>query len=596
MKLKLTVFLFLLFNLGITAQVKTDKRLAGIEKDLNQVLKDFKVAGFSVAVVEGDKIIYSQGFGYRDYENKKPVTPNTLFAIGSCSKAFTSSLIGKLEKDGKLSFDKKAIEYLPQLHFNTPEMNNNITVRDMMCHRTGLSRYDTSWYLFNSPDRANLLERVQFMEPNATLREKWQYNNFMFLAQGMIAEKLTGKSWEDNIKESFFENLEMIRSNTNIQDLAKDNDASFAYDLDKNDAIKKVDYFNISGMGPAGSINSSVNEMANWVSIWLNDGKFKGKEILPANYIKEATSSQMVVNGGQPTEFNDIQFGNYGFGWILQSYRGHYRVEHGGNIDGFSASTCFFPSDKIGIVVLTNQNSSVVPSIVRNIIADRILKLEKRDWAGNFKKKLDDAKKKEKEATKEVVDAQIPNTKPSHPLADYQGNFSNPVFNEFEVFMKNDVLYAQLGTYSMKLKHYHYDIFKAENDDKPEISEMNLLFNFKTGNDGKIESISLLLEQGMKPFLFTSKPKAIVTTANELQKYIGDYDLTGIIAKVYVKDNTLFLLVPGQLDYETIAIGNNTFKLKALEGYSIKFDEKENQIIAVNFIQPNGTFKATKKK
>lgn len=596
MKSKFTVFLFLLFTLGINAQHKPDKRLKGIEKELNQVLNDFKVAGFAVAVVEGDKIIYSQGFGYRDYENKKPVTPNTLFAIGSCSKAFTSALMGKLEKDGKLSLDGKATHYLPQLHFYNETMDNTITIRDMMCHRTGLSRYDTSWYILNTSDREEMIKRVQFMEPNAAFREKWQYNNFMFLAQGMIAEKLTGKTWEDNIKVSFFDALEMNRSNTNIPDFTKDSDASLPYDLDKNDNIKKVDYYHINAMGPAGSINSSVTEMANWVSIWLNEGKFKGKEVLPANYIKDATSSQMVVNGGQPTDFSDIQFSNYGLGWMLQSYRGHFRVEHGGNIDGFSASTSFFPSDKIGIIVLSNQSGSVVPSIVRNIVADRILKLEKRDWNGTFRKKIEDAKKKESAVKKEANDARVLNTKPSHPLSHYQGTFTNPIFSDFEIILKNDILYAQLGIYPVELKHYHYDIFKAEATDKLDIADMNLFFNFKTGNDGKIENISIPFEQGMKPFIFSSKPKAADISTDEMQKYVGEYDLAGTAAKIYLKEKTLFILVQGQPDYETIALGSGTFKLKSLEGYSIKFEEKENQVIAVNFIQPNGTFKADKKK
>src|SRR5436190_22024688 len=146
-------------------------------------------------------------------------------------------------------------------------------------------------------------------------------------------------------------------------------------------------------MNPAGSINSSVTEMANWVITWINGGKYKGKEILPSPYVQDAISSQMVISGGVPDKENPvIHFSNYGLAWFLASYRGHYRVEHGGNIDGFSASTCFFPSDSIGIIVLTNQNGSIVPGIVRNTIADRLFGLNKIDW----NKRANDAQAKAK--------------------------------------------------------------------------------------------------------------------------------------------------------------------------------------------------------
>jgi len=175
--------------------------LAGIDSTLERILKDRKAAGFAVAVIEKNKVIYAKGFGYRDVEKKLPVTPNTLFAIGSCTKAFTSMLVGLLNKEGLVDYDKPVREYLPALKFFNTEMNNQVTVRDMMCHRTGLPRHDYSWYLFNTDSRDSMLQRVQYQEPTATPRQTWQYNNFMFLAQGMITEKLTGKSWEQNIRE-----------------------------------------------------------------------------------------------------------------------------------------------------------------------------------------------------------------------------------------------------------------------------------------------------------------------------------------------------------------------------------------------------------
>ncbi len=602
---KLWLLLALLFFVSVTNAQKSkpavDTRLTGLDAELEKILKDWKISGFAVAVVEKDKIVYSKGFGYRDYENKQPVTPNTLFAIGSCSKAFTSSVLGLLAKDGKLDLDKPAANYIPFLKFYNNDMTEKITTRDMMCHRTGLPRHDYSWYLFNSASQDSMLMRVQFQEPNAGIREKWQYNNFMFLAQGVMAEKLTGKTWAQNVKQRFFDSLGMGRSNFTIEDMVKDADHSLGYGVEKDSIIKKLDYYNIMGMSPAGSINSSVNEMANWVMAWINGGKYKGKEVLPSPYMQDAISSQMVIGGGVPDKENpDIHFSNYGLGWFLASYRGHYRVEHGGNIDGFSASTCFFPSDSIGIIVLTNQNGSVVPSLARNLVADRMLKLKYINWSAERKKAIDKAKAQQKDAEKSVVSSRIDGTKPAHPLSEYQGFFHHPGYGDIEIFLKNDTLFGQTPKDTFWLRHYHYDVFEGKDIDKttgPDTTAGGISLNFRTGVAGKIESIALPMEQSLKPLEFSFKPKEKTISKEDLEKYVGEYELPGVMAKVYLKGTTLFVFVPGQPEYETIAIGNHSFKLKVLDGFSVKFEVTDkNEVTAVSFIQPNGTFKAPKKK
>jgi CubicO group peptidase (beta-lactamase class C family) len=287
MKPILTVLLLITASLLFAQknQTKTTDPFAGLDTVFARVLKDRQAVGFAVAVVSKDKVIYSKGFGYRDNDKKLPVTPNTLFAIGSCSKAFTSSLVGILSKDGKLDLDKPVKEYLPELEFFSDELNNNVTVRDIMCHRTGLPRHDYSWYLFNTSSRDSLVKRIKYQEPTAKLRQTWQYNNFMFLLQGVLSEKLMGKTWEQNVKEKIFTPLGMNTSNFSVNDMPKANEASLGYAVIKDSIIKQLDYYDINGMGPAGSINSSVNEMANWVITWINGGKFKGKEILPASYV-----------------------------------------------------------------------------------------------------------------------------------------------------------------------------------------------------------------------------------------------------------------------------------------------------------------------
>ncbi len=585
-------------------QVKTMDPFAGLDTAFQRVLKDLKAVGFAVAVVNKDKVIYAKGFGLRDKEKKLPVTPNTLFAIGSCTKAFTASLLGILNNDGKVNFDKSPIDYLPELRFYNKEMDDEIKVNDLMTHRTGLPRHDYSWYLFRSSSRDSLMKRIKYMEPTAGVRQIFQYNNFMFLLQGMIAEKITGKSWEENIKEKIFTPLGMNTSNFSVHTMEKSNDASLGYAVVKDSIIKKLDYYDIDAMGPAGSINSSVNDMSNWVITWINGGKFNGKEILPAGYVSQAMSSQMVAASGFPDkEIPDAQFSNYGFGWFLTSYRGHYRVEHGGNIDGFSASTSFFPTDSIGIIVLTNQNASAVPGIVRNIIADRVLDLKPIDWTSRADSTLEKARKAAKEAEKSKISNKKPGTHLSHDLKDYTGLFNNPGYGTMEAYLRNDSLFIHIPNGDIWLRHFHYDVFEPFDVDKEKgidtTDKNDLKIQYHMNPAGDIDMISMPLQPGIKDIEFNRIPKPEVVTKEELKRYEGSYEFApGMEAKFYIKgENTLYAFVEGQPEYELVPVGKDQFDFKALKGYSIRFEENgKGEIISASFIQPNGTFKATKKK
>ncbi|MEL7339773.1 MAG: serine hydrolase domain-containing protein, partial [Bacteroidota bacterium] len=317
---------------------KTDDPFAGLDAELETIRETWNAAGFAVAVVKNDQIIYSKGVGYRDVEQQLPVTENTLFAIGSSTKAFTSGLLGQLQEETDMSLDDSPIEYIPELRFHNDALNNGIIIKDLMCHRTGIPRHDISWYLFRTPNRNELIERIEYLEPFTGLRQAWYYNNFMFLAQGVVAERLTGKSWEDNIQERFFAPLGMSTSNCSIEELEASADHATGYGLNNDGEIEKEDYYHIDAMGPAGSINSSVKEVSNWLITWINGGKFGEEQILPADYVREAMTPQMAMGGAPSAEHPDLHFAAYGYGWFLSSYKGRYRVEHGGNIDGFSAN------------------------------------------------------------------------------------------------------------------------------------------------------------------------------------------------------------------------------------------------------------------
>ncbi|MCK8479527.1 serine hydrolase [Psychroserpens algicola] len=595
---KLALFLCaLLMTISIDAQ---DKRLKGVEKELNKILEATKAAGFAVAVVDGDKIVYAKGFGYSDYENKIPVDANTLFAIGSSTKAFTSAILGLLRADDKLSFDDNPRKHIPELEFFDDNMNNNMIIKDLMRHSTGLPRHDGSWYYFPTHSKDSLLMRIKHHEPFTGIRQQWYYNNFGFLAQGVIAERITGKSWEDNLKDYFFVPLEMTRTNATIAEMKSSSNAAFGYEV-KDDKIEKMDYYDIAGMSPAGSINSSVNDMSKWLITWINDGKYKDKDIIPESYINEAMSSQMVVGGNTPDDkFPDIHFSNYGYGWFLQSYKGHYRVDHGGNIDGFSANVAFFPSDNIGIVVLANQNGSPVPSLVRNTIADRMIGEDRSDWVGRYEENLEKGKKAQKEAEENSETSNVKNTKPSHISLDYTGKYTHDGYGTFEIVSQNDSLFSTINSDKIYLHHYHYDVFEMIDVVEGKVDTASygksIKITFATNDAGDISGAKLKIEPTLDALEFKRTPNSIDVDTKTLEQYTGEYDISGTTIKVFIKKEALHLFIKGQPEYELIATAEHKFSFKTLEGFKVEFIASDDGTITeLKAIQPNGTFVAKRK-
>lgn len=573
-----------------------DKRLKGLDSELEKVLKKLEEPGFAIAIVENDQILYSKGFGYRDYENKIKVDSNTLFAIGSATKSFTSSLLGVLREDEKLDFEDSPIDHINELRFYNSQMNDVISIKDMMSHRTGLPRHDASWYFFPTFSKDSLVSRVKHHKPFTSVRNQWWYNNFMFMLQGVIAERITNKTWSENIKEMIFDPLGMTRSNTSIAELENSENAAFGYSQD----FKKMDYYKIAGMGPAGSINSSVNEMSKWLITWINKGEYKGKKILPPNYTEEAISSQSVVVANLPDEDNPgLHLTNYGYGWFLSSYKGHYRVEHGGNIDGFSTSAAFYPSDKVGIIVLSNQNASNTPSIVRNIISDRMLDVKKTDWLKYHFDKLKEAELIQKELDKNEDSDKIKGTNPSRSMNEYEGEYTNLGYGTFDISMKNDSLFMKIPNKTFWLSHHHYDTFLPYElkNGKVNLEDESVIFiTFSADQLGEIKKLSTGLEPAIEePIYFDRKIKTIEIETSELDKYVGDFKFMKNMCKTYLKDDVLYVFIAGQPEHKLNPIGKHLFSFEKLEGYKVKFDVSKNEKVThISFIQPNGTFRYKK--
>src|SRR5215813_2141415 len=225
--------------------------LAGFDETVPDAMKKFDVPGMAIAIVKGKDIIYTKGFGYRDVEKQLPVTPDTLFAIGSSSKAFTTFVLGTLVDEGKIEWDKPLRNYIPWFRLYNESMGERLTPRDLVTHRSGLPRHDLVWYNNYGASRKWLVERLAYLEPSADLREKFQYNNLMFLTAGYLSEVITGKTWEENVRERILDPLGMARTNFSVLDSQKDQDFAQPY-RKREGKVEKMPFRVISNMGPAG--------------------------------------------------------------------------------------------------------------------------------------------------------------------------------------------------------------------------------------------------------------------------------------------------------------------------------------------------------
>jgi hypothetical protein len=256
----------------------------------------------------------------------------------------------------------------------------------------------------------------------------------------------------------------------------------------------------------------------------------------------------------------------------------------------------------VGIIVLTNQNGSTVTSVVRNLITDRMLKLPYFDWNTDLKRTADKAKATAKEAEKIKTSSKKNNTSPSHPLKEYEGMYNHPAYGNFDIYLVNDSLFAKVGKDVLWLRHFHYDIFEPFDKDPAEgidtTDKSPLHFQFTMDEGGDINAVMLQLEPTLPPLKFIKTPKPKQITIAELQKYVGDYDLKTAVVKVYIKDSkTLFVIVPGQPEYELIPVEKDKFALKIINGYFVQFEVNDaGEATALTFVQPNGSFKASRKK
>jgi len=565
--------------------------LEGFGEVIEKAMKDFNVPGVALAVVAGGEVVFAEGFGYRDLENELPMTKESLFAIGSTTKAMTATLLGMLVDEGKLEWDEPLFTYLPKFRLSDPITTERITPRDLVTHRSGLPRHDLLWYNYNDPTRAEMIARMAHLELTEDLRAKFQYNNLMFMTAGYLAGQLSGTTWEAAMRDRLFAPLGMERSGFSFQDSQKDPDHALPYRENDDDELERIPFRDIPVVGPAWSVNSSVNEMSRWLLLNLRGGKIGDEQLINPSTLSEIQSPQMTTGATQNRP--DISAGTYGMGWWVDTYRGHRRISHGGGIDGFTTSVMLFPDDDLGLVSFNNIGSGL-PFLINRHAADRVLGLEEEDWLGEALEERIKGKEAGEKAEEKKGMTRVEGTRPSHPLEDYPGEYDNPGYGTLTIARDGDNLKLRYNDIEAPLEHWHYDVWSgAETDDGPTYPTFeDQKFLFRGNEDGLIAEVESRLEPRAEPIVFRKKPDSRLFDAEYLSRFVGKYeDETGTEFNVELSGNNLILSVPGEPPYTLEPELSGRFVLQEFRVASLDFQvDEKGRVNKIMLHQPGGIF------
>jgi CubicO group peptidase (beta-lactamase class C family) len=499
--ISLCFIVLLVAEMQTLAQTQAD--FTSLDPTIEQIMKEWKVPGLAIAVVKEGKIVYAKGYGFRDVKKGLKVTPDTLFAIGSCSKAFTAAALGILADEGKIEWDKPVREYLPSFKLADEYATANLRVRDLVTHQSGLPRHDLVWY-GSSLSRKEIFDRLRYLEPSKPLHAKYQYNNLMFMTAGLLVGEVSKSSWEDYTRKNILDPLGMKTSNFSVNESQKFSDFALPYG-EMNGEVKEIAFRNIDEIGPAGSINSSVNEMANWLTMQMSKGKFNSKQIISEANLRENQTPQIVTGGGE-LRYDELFYSSYGMGWGVTSYRGHLTLAHSGGIDGFISQVRVLPKDKLGVVILTNSGTNA-SAVLMNIVLDKALGLSDTPWIARAKDDQAKAKEVAAKAKAKAEEERKTGTQPSHPLREYTGTFEHPAYQTLTVTQEGERLHFDLHGLKGTLKHYHYDVFQCDKtpDGMSGAEFDGLKVSFLMNSRGDIDRLTIKLEASVKEIVFTRK-------------------------------------------------------------------------------------------
>ena len=471
--------------------------LKKIDRFLSEEQVKWNIPGMAVTIVSADEVLLSKGYGVKSVDTMEPVDDKSLFAVASNTKAFTAAAIGILVDEGKLSWDDKVRDYLPYFELYDPYVSANMSIRDLLCHRSGLATFsgDLIWYGSNY-SREEVIKRAKYLEPKYDFRAHYGYQNIMFIAAGEIVAKVSGMSWDQFIDERFFTPLGMKDSNTSISDFNAQSNVTTPHN-EKNGINHTIDWVNWDNIGGAGAINSSSSEMAKWLQLQLNQGQLGDSTLFSKAASREmwTINTPKKISSWSESMLPSKTMNGYGLGWDIFNYQGTRAVTHGGGYDGMISQTIILPEENLAFVVLTNS-INYLPFILTYDLIEQLLDVEQKSKLNEFlyENRLEEAEHS-KTAAAEKEASRIQNTQPSLELAKYAGTYGGPMYGNCVVRVIGDQLAFQFEPtpiFRGTMRHWHYDTFELNWGTKMMLPSGTV--QFIIGTDGEVEEMKIVVE------------------------------------------------------------------------------------------------------
>ena len=425
----------------------------------------WNVPGFAVAIVKDDAVVLARGYGVRELGRPEPVDAHTLFAIASNSKAFTAAALARLVDEGKLGWDDRVADRLPFFELYSPYVTQEIRVRDLLSHRSGLGTYsgDLLWY-GTGYDRDEVLRRLRHLPPAGSFRADYGYSNVMFLAAGQLIPAVTGRSWDEFVETEFFGPLGMERSVTSVDSLPHRTNVATPHG-ERDSRIVTYPWYSWDNVGPAASIISSVSEMALWLRLQLDRGTWGGRTYFTEDQSRTMWTPHISfrVSAAAEAQYPSTHFRGYGLGWGLMDYLGRKVMSHGGAADGMYSRVVLVPEERLGMVILTNSMTSLPTALCYRIL-DAYLGAPEHDWSAELLVEDQRARERWRARWTQWERERVPNTTPSLPLEGYTGTFGGPLYGDATVALEDGALVLRLlpnPDLVGDLTHWHHDTFQV---------------------------------------------------------------------------------------------------------------------------------------
>lgn len=574
-----TVGIALVALLQCSDPVLADSPLNDIDVRINKMLKEWDVPGLAIAIVKDDAVVHAKGYGVRTIGDTKPVDAKTMFAIGSVTKSFTAAALAVLVDENKLKWDDPVTKHLPEFQLFDPYSTRELTVRDLLSHRSGLERGDLLWYAGGEMSRDEIIRRLRFLKPSWSLRSKYGYQNICYLAAGQIIPRVAAKTWENFVGERFFKPLGMNDTVTTVQPLRYGENVATPHDL-IDDTLTTVPWHNLDNISPAGAINSNVTDMVQWVRLQLGSKTVAGKRIVSQSALKEMHTPQTILRreGVMEKLYPDAHFLTYGLGWHLFDDRGRLVVEHGGAIDGMIAMVALVPEEKLGLVILCNRDGTRITYPLLYSILDSYLGGPPRDRNAEFLKIKAGLDKLDKDRKEKEQKVRVAGTQPTLALEMYAGKYTDDFYGSMFVAKDGDTLTARYGQLVCSLEHWHYDTFRAVPKQR---HQEPFFLTFHLGRDGKPEFAKFDGQFGAATFNYQDEgPKAIALSEEELKKFVGEYalDAPPLELTVELVGGKLKAAITGQPPTTLVPVGPSRFKVEGAPGSFAAFELADGKV------------------